>query len=70
MTYQENFIDLLGTLTGDERAYVYEMSIGEADPFKSISRHIPNGAKIAIRNRVVYIKASSFTHTSRQELQL
>lgn len=71
MSYNETFVELLGALEGNNRAYVYELALNEKDAIKAISKFIPvGGCKVAVRNRVVYVKAPTFTHPNAQELSL
>lgn len=71
-SYETTFVKLLGQLSTGEKAYALEMSLNDKDPIKLVSKLLgrkDGNAKIAMKNRVVYIKTSTtLSHPSAQLL--
>lgn len=73
-SYETTFVKLLGQLKTGEKAYALEMGLSDKDPIKLVSSLLDRKdgkAKIAMKNRVVYIKTTtSLSHPSAQLLSV
>lgn len=69
MNYDVKFKEIYGSqLPSGQKAFALEMPINATNPIKVVSGHIPKGAKVTMKNRVLYVMAESFTHPDAVKL--
>lgn len=69
MSYELTFTEIHGALQGAEKAFMVEIADG-VNPFHCLSRAIPQGARAAYQNGVLYVKAVVFDCVDAVELQV
>lgn len=71
-----NHVTTFKTLFGDDlpsgiKGYILDMNTDTPNPLLLLSRHSgADGGKMAIKNRVMYICASSFDHPNAKQLAI
>lgn len=71
MSHVNNFKTLFGdSLPKGMKGYMLDLKAEQSsNPFLLLSRHTGlNGGKMAIRNRVLYVQASTFDHPNAKQL--
>lgn len=71
MNYNETFKEIYGdTLPAGKSAFVMEMPLNTSNPIRAVSGYIPSGAKVTMKNRILYVLAERFTHPNAIKLAL
>lgn len=69
MNYVETFKQIYGDeLPAGKKAYAMDMPINSSNPVSAVAGHIPRGARVTMKNRVIYVLAEAFTHPSAHVL--
>lgn len=70
MSHLNNFKQLFGDNPTGMKGYILDLSEFEVqNPFLLLSRYTDNkGGKMAIKNKVLYVQATSFNHPSAKQL--
>lgn len=69
MSHEQKFTELHGALTGSEKAFMVEVADG-VNPFAPLAGAIPQGARAAFVNGVLYVKSVEFNNPNATELQV
>lgn len=67
--FKEIYEDFMPLKSGT-KAFVYELPVNTNNPFKAVSGKIPKGARVTMKNRVVYVLAEEFTHPDAIQLSI
>ena len=71
MNYDTHFKEIYGdVLPKGQKAFALEMPIGSANPIRVVAGHIPKGAKVTMKERILYVMAVTFTHPDAVTLVL
>lgn len=70
MTNEQQFTQLLGSLQGDEKAFLIEIPSTVSNPVRMLSRKVPDGAKVRIVGSKMFIKAKECKHKDAILLQV